>query len=98
MRSEKAQYRTAKNIPTVVSSSFDSIRTVLLHEPGAAWTYGVNIDWLGRIVEQQRGIAMPIVTAVDAILKGANAPKVVAELLARPLRAEIESDTKDLTA
>lgn len=47
---------------------------------------------------QQRGIAMPIVTAVDAILKGANAQKVVAELLARPLRAEIESDTKDLTA
>ena len=47
---------------------------------------------------QQRGIAMPIVTAVDAILKSANAQKVVAELLARPLRAEIESDTKDLTA
>jgi glycerol-3-phosphate dehydrogenase (NAD(P)+) len=46
----------------------------------------------------KRGIAMPIVTAVDAILKGANAQKVVAELLARPLRAEIESDAKDLTA
>ena len=49
------KYRTAKNIPTVVSSTFDSIRTVLLHDPGAAWTYGANIDWLGRIVEQQRG-------------------------------------------
>lgn len=49
------KYRGAKNIPTVVSATFDSIRTVLLHEPGAAWTYGVNIDWLGRIVEQQRG-------------------------------------------
>jgi methyl acetate hydrolase len=49
------KYRGAKNIPTVVSSSFDSIRTVLLHEPGERWTYGVNIDWLGRIVEQQRG-------------------------------------------
>ena len=49
------KYRTAKGIPTVVSSSFDSIRTVLLHDPGAAWTYGANIDWLGRIVEQQRG-------------------------------------------
>lgn len=48
------KYRTAKNIPTVVSSTFDSIRTVLLHEPGAAWSYGVNIDWLGRIIEQQR--------------------------------------------
>jgi methyl acetate hydrolase len=49
------KYRTAKNIPTVVSCTFPSIRTVLLHDPGAAWTYGVNIDWLGRIVEQQRG-------------------------------------------
>ena len=49
------KYRTAKNIPTVVSSRFESIRTVLLHDPGERWTYGVNIDWLGRIVEQQRG-------------------------------------------
>jgi methyl acetate hydrolase len=49
------KYRTAKNIPTVVSSSFASVRTVLLHDPGEAWTYGANIDWLGRIVEQQRG-------------------------------------------
>jgi methyl acetate hydrolase len=49
------KYRTAKNIPTVVSSTFASIRTVLLHEPGERWTYGPNIDWLGRIVEQQRG-------------------------------------------
>jgi methyl acetate hydrolase len=49
------KYRTAKNIPTVVSSTFASIRTVLLHDPGERWTYGCNIDWLGRIVEQQRG-------------------------------------------
>ena len=49
------KFRTAKNIPTVVSSTFASIRTVLLHEPGERWTYGANIDWLGRIVEQQRG-------------------------------------------
>ncbi len=49
------KFRTAKNIPTVVSGTFASIRTVLLHDPGERWTYGVNIDWLGRIVEQQRG-------------------------------------------
>ena len=49
------KYRTAKDIPTVVSSSFASIRTVLLHDPGERWTYGVNIDWLGRIVEKLRG-------------------------------------------
>ncbi len=49
------KYRTAKNIPTVVSCSFAAIRTVLLHDPGERWTYGVNIDWVGRVVEQQRG-------------------------------------------
>lgn len=46
----------------------------------------------------QRGIAMPIVTAVNAILGGANAREVVAELLSRPLRAELESDAGDLGA
>ena len=49
------KYRTAKAIPTVVSCTFASIRTMLLHDPGERWTYGPNIDWLGRIVEQQRG-------------------------------------------
>jgi methyl acetate hydrolase len=49
------KYRAAKGIPTVVSCTFASVRTVLLHDPGERWTYGANIDWLGRIVEQQRG-------------------------------------------
>jgi methyl acetate hydrolase len=49
------KYRTAKNIPTIVSCTNAAIKTVLLHDPGEAWTYGVNIDWLGKIVEQQRG-------------------------------------------
>ncbi|HSF11919.1 MAG TPA: NAD(P)H-dependent glycerol-3-phosphate dehydrogenase [Erythrobacter sp.] len=39
-----------------------------------------------------RGIAMPIVAAVDAILKGEDARKAVADLLARPLKAEREAD------
>ena len=38
-----------------------------------------------------RGVAMPIVTAVDAILKGESARAVVADLLARPLKAEREA-------
>jgi glycerol-3-phosphate dehydrogenase (NAD(P)+) len=37
---------------------------------------------------ERRGIALPIVAAVDAILNGAQARAVVAELLARPLKAE----------
>ena len=52
---EDLKYRTENEIPTVVSSSPASIQTVLLHEPGERWTYGVNIDWLGLIVEKLRG-------------------------------------------
>ena len=42
---------------------------------------------------EKRGVAMPIVAAVDAILKGEDARTVVASLLARPLKAE-----RDVTA
>ena len=49
------KYRTAHGVPTVVSSTFASVRTVLQHDPGAAWTYGPSIDWLGRVVEKLRG-------------------------------------------
>jgi methyl acetate hydrolase len=48
-------YRTAKGIPTVVSCTYDSVRTVLLHDPGERWTYGANIDWAGKVVEAVRG-------------------------------------------
>ncbi len=58
-----------------------------------AHTAPVLADLAGK-----RGIAMPIVAAVDAILAGADARQVVANLLARPLRAELESDAKDLQA
>ena len=61
--SDDLQYRTAHGIPTVVACNFDSIRTVLLHDPGAAWNYGVNIDWLGLVVEQQRGKRLGAVMA-----------------------------------
>lgn len=37
---------------------------------------------------EKRGVPMPIVTAVDAILKGEDARHAVAALLARPLKAE----------
>ncbi len=45
---------------------------------------------LAKLAEE-RGIAMPIVTGVNAILEGAAPKHVVAELLARPLTAENEA-------
>ena len=49
------RYRTAKEIPTLFSGTFASFRDVLLHDPGAQWTYGSSIEWLGKVVEAVRG-------------------------------------------
>ncbi|MHA7819528.1 MAG: NAD(P)H-dependent glycerol-3-phosphate dehydrogenase [Erythrobacter sp.] len=45
---------------------------------------------------ETRGIAMPIVTAVNAILEGSPPREVVAQLLARPLTAEQPGDQADI--
>ncbi len=49
------RYRSARDIPSVLGCTFSSIQDVLLHDPGERWTYGNNIDWLGRVVEMLRG-------------------------------------------
>ena len=49
------KYRTMNEIPTILSATFSSFRDVLLHDPGAQWTYGSSIEWLGVIVEAVRG-------------------------------------------
>ena len=49
------KFRNATGVPTVVSSTFASVRTVLLFDPGERWGYGVNIDWVGKVVEAVRG-------------------------------------------
>ena len=45
------RYRTARGIPSIITNTVAAITTVLLHDPGERWTYGVNIDWVGQIIE-----------------------------------------------
>ena len=42
-------------------------------------------------LSRERGLAMPIVTSVNAILEGAETKSVVADLLSRPLKPEREA-------
>ena len=49
------KYGEAMNVPSVVTSSMASLRSVLLHDPGTKWEYGSNIDWVGKVVEGARG-------------------------------------------
>jgi len=49
------RYRTALDIPSILSCSRDAVKDVLLHDPGERWTYGCGIDWVGLTVEAVRG-------------------------------------------
>ncbi|WP_100402596.1 serine hydrolase domain-containing protein [Bacillus sp. FJAT-42315] len=52
---EDQKYRVAKETPSILTNTFDSIKSVLLFDPGERWNYGVNLDWVGKIVEAVRG-------------------------------------------
>jgi len=55
MSAEDLRYRTVMKIPSIMSSTYASTKSVLVHDPGERWTYGVNTDWLGRVSEAVRG-------------------------------------------
>jgi methyl acetate hydrolase len=48
-------YGEAEDVPSVITSSMASLRSVLLFDPGTRWEYGTNIDWVGKVVEEARG-------------------------------------------
>jgi methyl acetate hydrolase len=48
-------YGEARDVPSVITSSMASLRSVLLFDPGSRWEYGTNIDWVGKVVEEARG-------------------------------------------
>ena len=49
------KYGEARDVPSVVTASTASLRSVLLFDPGSRWEYGTSIDWVGKVVEGARG-------------------------------------------
>jgi len=49
------RYVKASGMPTRATGKVASIRTPLSFDPGDKWEYGVNIDWVGRLVEATSG-------------------------------------------
>ncbi|HXJ82545.1 MAG TPA: serine hydrolase domain-containing protein [Candidatus Methylomirabilis sp.] len=45
------RYVKAVGLPSRATGRLSSIRTPLSFDPGERWEYGVNIDWVGRLVE-----------------------------------------------
>src|SRR4029079_5086929 len=45
----------ATGFPTIMSGKLASLNAPLAFEPGERWEYGINIDWVGRMVETVSG-------------------------------------------
>jgi methyl acetate hydrolase len=49
------RWHGATGEPVVLSGLKRSLSAPMIHEPGTAWEYGVNTDWLGLVVEKLSG-------------------------------------------
>jgi methyl acetate hydrolase len=45
------RYHEVTGAPTVLTGLEASLHTPLVHDPGTAFEYGINVDWLGQVVE-----------------------------------------------
>ena len=50
-----AQYQTATGTPGITTCTNAALTTPLMFDPGDRWEYGINIDWVGKIVEAMSG-------------------------------------------
>lgn len=50
-----ARYHGATGAPHALTGLKESLSAPLAHDPGTAWEYGVNTDWLGLVVERITG-------------------------------------------
>jgi CubicO group peptidase (beta-lactamase class C family) len=54
------RYVKASGMPSTPSGKIAALRLPLVFDPGERWEYGVNIDWVGRIVESVSGKALDV--------------------------------------
>ena len=49
------RYQEATGTPGIITCEEAALTTPLLFDPGDRWDYGINIDWVGKIVEAVSG-------------------------------------------
>jgi len=49
------KYQKATGTPSFASSTYASLKTPLLFDPGERWQYGINTDWAGLLVQKVSG-------------------------------------------
>src|SRR5262249_48524992 len=51
-------YAKATGMPGRATGKVAALRQPLVFDPGARWLYGINIEWVGRIIEATSGQAL----------------------------------------
>jgi methyl acetate hydrolase len=64
-----ARWEQVTGVPNVVAGSSASFTAPLLADPGDAFIYGINTDWLGKVVEAVGGVGLDV-----AIKEGITGP------------------------
>jgi len=57
------RYEQVSGVPNVVPGKAEAFQAPLLADPGTSFEYGINTDWLGKVVEAVAG------TTLDVVLK-----------------------------
>jgi len=63
------RWEEVTGVPNVVAGSRASFTAPMLADPGEAFNYGINIDWLGKVVEAVTGVGLDV-----AIKQGITGP------------------------
>ncbi|MBI3458361.1 MAG: beta-lactamase family protein [Candidatus Rokubacteria bacterium] len=53
-----ARYQTATGTPGITTCTNAALTTPLMFDPGDRWQYGINIDWVGKMVEAVSGMKL----------------------------------------
>jgi methyl acetate hydrolase len=56
-----AKYESVTGLPNVVPGDMAAFRAPLVADPGTRFEYGINTDWLGRVVEAVAGTTLDVV-------------------------------------
>ncbi len=66
---DMVRYEKVSGIPNVVPGSADAFKAPLVADPGTKFEYGINIDWLGKVVEAVTGHGLDV-----AVKEGVTGP------------------------
>lgn len=54
------RYSKETSTPAIASGKLASLRLPLVFDPGGRWEYGINTDWVGRLVEAVSGAPLDV--------------------------------------